>query len=146
MHYPAPVWEPLSKEVLSVAQDPVPQGSIKCGVECSKRPDCGAFKYDPAGIGYTLTLTLPLENLLIPIDVSGKCTLASVRDYYCPSIILIQFSFILLFMQFLCLQNLPFNISKTGAFTKVERVTSCKVAGRYKIQNVCMENSLQLSV
>ena len=80
------------------------------------------------------------------IDVSGKCTLASVRDYYCPSIILIQFSFILLFMQFLCLQNLPFNISKTGAFTKVERVTSCKVAGRYKIQNVCMENSLQLSV
>ena len=36
-------------------------------------------------------------------------------------------------MQFLCLQNLPFNISKTGAFTKVERVTSCKVAGRYKM-------------
>ena len=36
-----------------------------------------------------------------------------------------------IFMQFLCLQNLPFNISKTGAFTKIERVTSCKVAGRF---------------
>ena len=48
-------------------------------------------------------------------------------------------NFYFIFMQFLCLQNLPFNVSKTGAFTKIERITSCKVAGRFKILH---ENSL----
>ena len=48
-------------------------------------------------------------------------------------------NFHFIFMQFLCLQNLPFNVSKTGAFTKIERITSCKVAGRLKILH---ENSL----